>query len=248
MEAAELGLFMISACSFGVLLGHPASPVVEAIPSELARRMMMGLAMGATAIALICSPWGQRSGAHMNPATTLAFFLLGKVARWDAIFYALAQFTGGVLGVIAAEEMIGFPLRHQSVNYVVTVPGSGGALAAFAGEVLISFLLMTAVLNISNIRRLATYTPFVAGALVAAYITFEAPVSGMSMNPARTFGSAFSAHDWTALWVYFTAPPLGMLLAGLLYRFQRGAHRVFCAKLHHDNGERCIFRCNYGAM
>jgi len=78
------------------------------------------------------------------------------------------------------------------------------------------------------------------------YISIEAPVSGMSMNPARTAGSAFSAWNWTAIWIYFTAPPLGMLTAAELYIRSHGAQRVLCAKLHHENQERCIFRCNYG--
>jgi aquaporin Z len=107
---------------------------------------------------------------------------------------------------------------------------------------------MSAVLIVSNHKRLSRFTPFVAATLLATYITFEAPLSGMSMNPARTFGSALPAQVWTALWVYFLAPPMAMVLAGQLYCFRRGAHRVFCAKLHHHNDERCIFRCNYAAM
>src|SRR5262245_66518752 len=82
--------------------------------------------------------------------------------------------------------------------------------------------------------------------LVATYITLEAPLSGMSINPARTFGSALSAQVWTALWLYFLAPPLGMLLAAELYARWHGAHRVLCAKLHHHNTRRCIFHCDYG--
>jgi aquaporin Z len=70
----------------------------------------------------------------------------------------------------------------------------------------------------------------------------------MSMNPARTLGSAVAANAYSALWVYFTAPVIGMLLAARLYVLRRGAHRVFCAKLHHHNDERCIFRCGYGAL
>jgi aquaporin Z len=77
------------------------------------------------------------------------------------------------------------------------------------------------------------------------YITIEAPISGMSMNPARTLGSAFSAANWMAIWIYFIAPPLGMLLAAELYVRRFGVASVLCAKLHHDNRERCIFRCNY---
>ena len=77
------------------------------------------------------------------------------------------------------------------------------------------------------------------------YISIEAPVSGMSMNPARTVGSAFSAWNWTAIGIYFAAPPLGMLTAAEFYVRRYGARRVLCAKLHHDNPQRCIFRCNY---
>src|SRR5437870_1054639 len=93
-EAAELGLFMISAGLFTILLWHPSSPVPGIIPSETARRMLTGIAMGSTAIALIFSPLGKRSGAHFNPAVTLTFWRLGKVKNWDAMFYIIAQFVG----------------------------------------------------------------------------------------------------------------------------------------------------------
>jgi|ERR1043166_2945334 aquaporin Z len=248
MEAASLALFMISACVFGVLLEHPGSPIHQALEGPLIRRALTGLAMGLTAIGIICSPWGQRSGAHMNPSVTISFLMLGKIKRWDAMFYIVFQFLGGVAGVLVADVLIGLPLRHSAVNYVATVPGTGGAVVAFWAEFAISMLLMSTILLVSNSRRLSRLTPFFAGTLIAAYITIEAPLSGMSMNPARTFGSAFSASEWTALWVYFSAPLAGMLLAALLYRVRRGAHAVFCAKLHHRNNKRCIFRCNYGAL
>jgi aquaporin Z len=248
MEAAELGLFMISASVFGVLLGHPSSPLHQAIDSPTLRRILMGIAMGSTAIAIIYSPLGQRSGAHFNPSVTVTYLLLGKVAPWDALFYVVLQFLGGMLGVMVASFLIGLPLMHASVHYVVTVPGVGGPHIAFWAELLISFVLMSTILAVSNTRRLARFTPLFAGALVATYIALESPLSGMSMNPARTFGSAFAAREWTALWVYFTAPPLGMFLASKVYRFRHGAQAVFCAKLHHHNDKRCIFRCNYAAM
>jgi aquaporin Z len=99
MEAACLGLFMVSACSFTVLLQHPGSIVRQMIPSTLLRRSLTGMAMGLTAIALIYSPWGKQSGAHFNPSVTLASFCLGKIEPWDAVFYIVAQFMGGALGV-----------------------------------------------------------------------------------------------------------------------------------------------------
>src|SRR5919108_4861713 len=99
IEAAGLGTFMMVACTFGVWLGHPESAVVRVLPDPLARRALMGMTMGLTAIALIYSPWGRRSGAHFNPATTLTFWRLGKIASADAVLYALAQAVGGIVGV-----------------------------------------------------------------------------------------------------------------------------------------------------
>jgi len=247
-EAGGLGLFMVSACLFGALLFHPGSPVARAIPDGLVRRLVMGLAMGLTAVGLIYSPWGRRSGAHLNPATTLAFWRLGKIAGPDAIWYALSQMLGGVAGVLGTAAFIGPALADPTVRYVVTVPGTGGVAVAFLAEFIITFTLMTAVLNASNTARWAGFTGIVAGALVAIYITLEAPVSGMSMNPARTLASAVPSGIWDALWIYFLAPPIGMLLAAELFVRRRGLAGVFCAKLHHDSTSRCIFRCRFGEL
>ncbi len=107
---------------------------------------------------------------------------------------------------------------------------------------------MFVVLRVSNTARLAPYTGLFAGALVAAYITVEAPVSGMSMNPARSLASAVPAGSWDALWIYFAAPPLGMLLAAELYVRQRGLARVFCAKLNHEGEGHCIFDCRFNEL
>jgi aquaporin Z len=247
IEATGLGLFMISACAFVALLEHPGSFARQAIEDPAARRFLIGLAMGATAIAIIYSPWGKQSGAHLNPAVTLTFFRLGKIEAWDSVFYILAQFLGGIAGVALSSLILGqMVLSDPTVNYVVTLPGESGPWLAFACEVAISFGLMLTVLITSNTRNLNRYTGLFAGALVATYITLEAPLSGMSMNPARTFGSAANAELWTALWVYFTAPPIGMLIASELYLRTKGASGVLCCKLHHDNDKRCIFRCAYG--
>lgn len=246
MEAAGLGLFMASAGLFGVLLYHPASPAVHAVADPFVRRVFMALAMGLTAIALIYSPWGQRSGAHFNPAVTLTFFRLGKVAGWDAVFYAMAQIGGGLAGILVVAALTGGRVAHPAVSYVATVPGAWGVGVAFAAEVLISFGLMSVVLAVSNVGRLARFTGFCAGALVATWIILEAPLSGMSMNPARSLASALPANLWTAFWIYLAAPPLGMLLAAELH-VRLGRLPVRCAKLDHGGGQRCIFRCGYAS-
>jgi len=248
MEAFGLGLFMLSACTVGVALEHPSSPVHQMIPDPALRRVLFAAAMGATAIVNIYSPWGKRSGAHLNPSTTLTFWRLGKVENWDALFYSLSQFAGGLAGVLTARLFLGRLVAHPNVNYVATVPGPSGEAVAFAAEVAITFILMFVVLRVSNDANRARYTGLFAGALVMIYISVEAPLSGMSMNPARTLGSAAPGGVWTALWIYFTAPPIGMLLAAEAYSRLMGEHRVFCAKLHHHNDQRCIFRCRFGDL
>jgi aquaporin Z len=248
MEAACLGVFMVSACSFTVLLQHPGSVLRQMLPSAFVRRLLTGIAMGLTAVALIYSPWGKQSGAHLNPSVTLTFLRLGKVEPWDATFYVVAQFVGGTLGVLISTLIWGEAIAHENVRYAATIPASGRTGLAFIAELVISLLMMTMVLNVSNSARFARFTGVIAGALVATYITLESPLSGMSMSPARSFASAAPGGLWNSLWIYFTAPPLGMMLAAQVYLWLRGKHAVFCAKLHHDNDKRCIFRCNYGAL
>lgn len=245
MEATELGLFMFSACAFTVLLFHPSSPVAQTIQNGVLRRLLMGMAMGSTAIAIIFSPLGQRSGAHFNPSVTWTFFRLGKIEAGDAAFYTLFQFAGGIAGVMLASLTFHRLVAHQSVNYAVTLPGPGGPIAALLAEIIISFILMSVVLAVSNTKRLARWTGIFAGALVATYITIESPVSGMSMNPARTLSSAVGAQVWMSLWIYFVAPPVGMLLAAEVHKRVNMGRAVVCAKLHHHNNKRCIFRCNF---
>lgn len=248
MEGAELGLFMISACAFVALLEHPTSPVHQALPDPVIRRVLIGMAMGLTAIGIIYSPLGKQSGAHFNPSVTWTFFRLGKIEFWDACSYTVAQFVGGVAGVVLSAVVLSTTIAHPSVNYAATIPGPGGPWVAFVAEAVISFMQMSLVLRVSNSKTLARFTGLFAGLMVATYISLEAPYSGMSMNPARTFASALPAQVWTALWVYFAAPLLGMFLAAGLYTRQRGIHKVFCAKLHHHNDRRCIFRCNFEAL
>lgn len=247
MEALGLGLFMVSACLFTVLLEYPESPLRHGLQDALARRCVIGVAMGLTAVALIYSPWGKRSGAHLNPAVTLTFLQLGKIQPWDALFYVCAQFVGAALGVAVSVAVLGTLLIGDgAVNYAATVPGLPGPWIAFAAELVISCGLMLMVLTVSNRKSLNRFTGLFAGAMVALYIIFEAPLSGMSMNPARTAASALPAHTWTGAWIYFLAPPLGMLLAARIYCWIRGEGEVLCCKLHHDNDQRCIFRCRYG--
>jgi aquaporin Z len=177
----------------------------------------------------------------MNPAVTLTFLRRGKVKPRDALFYVLAQFGGGLTGVLLAKAMFGQALAHPAIKHAATIPGSAGVPVAFFAEAVIACGLMLMVLTVSNTPKLARFTGCFAGLLIALYIFFEAPLSGMSMNPARTFASALPGGVWTAIWVYFTAPFLGMFAAAEIYRCLSRKPEAGCAKMHHSARHRCIF-------
>jgi aquaporin Z len=242
MEAGESGAYLFSACAVATLLWHPASPAQRFLPNDTVRRMLMGLAMGATIVAIALSPWGQQSGAHFNPAVTFTFYRLRKVALWDTVFYCAGQFLGAIAGVALASFVLQGAPADKAVRYAATMPGIYGDTIAFVAELAISFILMSAILFASNHKVLAPYTHYVAAILVAAYIAFESPVSGMSTNPARTFGPALYSSYWHALWIYFIGPPLGMLAAAEVLLVARQRKGPYCAKLYHHNDKRCIFR------
>jgi aquaporin Z len=244
-EGAELAIFMISACVSTVLLFDPSYLAPRLIPDAVLRRILMGIAMGATAVFIIQSPMGKRSGAHFNPAITLTYLRLGKIAIWDAVFYVGFQFIGGVFGVAVSALLLRSSLASPAADYAVTVPGKYGTAAAFFAEVFMAALLMGVVLWISNRPSLANYTSYCVGVLIALYVLFFAPVSGFSINPARTTGSAVFAGVWTAGWLYFAAPLLGMMSSAEVYLRIYGADRILCAKLHPDPKYPCPFFCHY---
>lgn len=239
IEAWALGTFMVSAGVAATLLGAPASPLLRMIPDPMARNILAGIAMGLTAIAIMHSGWGKRSGAHMNPAVTLTFLWLGKVQPWDAFFYVVAQIAGGALGVELVAGLLGGAFTDPPVSYAVTLPGSAGPGVAFVAEAAISCGLMLVILLLSSSTRLTPFTGIAAGCLVAVYVSLESPLSGMSMNPARTFASAAAGLIWRHLWIYLTAPFLGMLAAAQLFLALQRLRPLACAKLPHPIDARC---------
>jgi aquaporin Z len=242
-EGAELAWFMVAACAATVVLFGVGSPGLHWIPSAAVRRLLMGLAMGGTAVMIIHSPMGKRSGAHFNPAITLTYLWLGKIGVWDAVGYVAGQFAGGMGGVGIAALMMGRLLAQPSVDYAVTMPGIGGTAGAFGAELFMAALLMGTVLWMTNRRRLAGYTSYAVGVLITNYVFWFAPVSGFSINPARTVGSAVFAQVWTAEWVYFVAPLLGMFGSAAVYVGRFGVEGVLCAKLHAAPSVLCPYRC-----
>jgi aquaporin Z len=244
IDGMLLGLFMVSACTLGVVIEHPASPLRHLIQSDALRRGLFGLCMALTAICLIYSRWGRRSGALMNPAMVIGFLRLGRLTPGDALGFIVAQLIGSALGVLVVALIMGGLMSDPAVNYIATVPGMFGLAIAWISELVIAFILMTVVMAVNKRPKLAPFTGCVAATLVFLFITFEAPISGMSLNPARTFGSAIVGNVWIGWWIYLTAPVLGMLAGIELHRLIARGHQRLCGKLNHSGGSACFIRCN----
>ena len=229
-EAAGLAFFITCGSLFTVALEHPASWLHQALPDMvLLRRGLLGVGMGLVIVAIVYTPWGKQSGAHINPAVTLAFWQLGKMRRADALWYVVAQVLGGLGAAALWAVVLGRYYAHPSVHYVTTKPGPAGIGTALAAEFLISFMLMGVLLGALHHPRLKKAAGWLVGGLLLLYITFETPYSGMSLNPARSLASAVVASDFRGLWVYFVAPPAAMWLAAVLFlRFYHG-QELACA-------------------
>ncbi len=221
MEAAGLAGFVLGAGCLTVFLEHPDFRAMQSRfggeENAIWRRVPLGLIMGAY-IAAIIYLFGEKSGAHINPATTWAFFRLGKISFTDSFFYTLAQFAGAVAAALFLRFVLGDWFAHPLINFGVTKPMSQhDSMSAFVAEFIISFVLMFVVLIVISSKRLEKYAAPVSGVLIALYLIFELPFSGMSLNPARSFAASLAANKWEHLWIYFVAPPVAMLVAAEIY-------------------------------
>lgn len=217
-EALGLGIFMFCAGLADVIIDHPAMPIHNHIHSGLVRRFLVGLLMGLTALYILNSPFGKKSGAHINPSVTIVQYRLGNITAINAIFYILFQFIGGSIGMYLIYLVIPQYIKFPSINYIVTQPSDEGVAIALILEFIISFILMLTVLYTNTNKKLSMRTAYFVAALITLFITFEAPYSGMSMNPARTFASAIVSGEWKSFWLYCIAPPLGMICGELFVK------------------------------
>jgi aquaporin Z len=238
IEASLLACVVVAACVFGVIVEHPASPIRAVVTAPILRRSMLGLAMAVVTLAVVYSPIGRRSGPHLNPAMTLTFLRLRRITTIDAVGFIAGQFVGGVIGLSVAATLLGRSVGD--IRYGAIVPGSFGLTVAWFAEGLIAMLLVCMVFTV-NRTRLVRYTGCFAALLGWLFVTFEAPLSGTGLNAARTFAASLFADLWTGWWVYFTAPPAGMLAGVELLRWFGLRSERLCGKLTHDPA--CFFRC-----
>jgi aquaporin Z len=245
MEAVELAALMLCICFSGALVYSSESPLERIGLPLAANAALMGVCVATATYLIIRSKFGRRSGAHLNPAMTLAYLWLGRIHRWDALYYVVAQFTGGLAGVFLARQLLGHLLAAPPVLYVVTLPGNHGTAVAFLAEFLLSAAVMGVVLFSTNHRRMTRFSPLFVALITVSYYVLGPSVSGFSVNPARSFSSAVFAWIWHGIWIYFAAPSLGMLAAAALYLRSVGPSRIYCAKVFHDLHTVCPFPCRF---
>ena len=224
-EAAGLAFFMLGASVITTQLRYKDAWLHGIITTPFAQLATLGLLMSFVVAAIIYTPWGNKSGAHINPAVTLAMWRLGKIDTRDALFYIFSQFAGALVAVQIAALLLGRGYTKAGTNYVVTQPGSAGARAAFVAEWIISFVLMMTIMWALNDKKREQFAGLFIAVLLGFYLVVEEPFSGMSLNPARSFASAFAAREWKDLWIYFVAPISATLAASELFRWiTGGAH------------------------
>lgn len=216
-EALGLGIFMASACFFGAMLYSPNSSWYALVEDHFLRNLLMGLAMGITALFIFYSPLTAPSGAQINPAVSIAFLRIDKMCRYDTLFYILFQITGGTVTVFIMQFLMGKLLTSTPVDSVVTVPGKYGVAGAVITEFIIAFITMMMVLFTSHHPAFKKYTRIFAACLVCLWVIIAGPVSGFGMNPARSFASALPAQIWTSFWIYIFMPLAGMLAAAEVF-------------------------------
>jgi aquaporin Z len=217
------------------------SPLAHVLPDTSVRRLITGLLFAGSGSLVAISPLGKLSGGHINPAVTLAFWVQGKMHHLDLGGYILGQVLGAIVGTLLVALVWGG--HAASVGYGTTVPGAAYPLwIVFLAEVSLTFLLVFSIFLFVSSHRLMRWTPLMVWILVAVMVWLEAPISGTSLNPARSFGPALVSWIWNDHWLYWIAPSLGALLAVGAFRLLAiGERDVLTGKLFHVPHYRSVF-------
>lgn len=232
-EMIGTGLLLLLGLSSVIFMFAESSVFVALVPSLTLRRILNGFIFGSIGAAIALSPIGKISGAHINPIVTMGFWLMGKLTGRSAIGYCIAQFLGALLGSI---PLILWGQMGRSINYAVTVPGAGySTTVVIVGEVATTFCLITYLCLFLAFQSLRKYTPFFIPFLFAIMVPLEAGISGISVNPARSFGPSVISGVWTGWWIYWVGPILGGLLAILICNSL--ARRIEFAKLYYFDSD-----------
>ena len=209
-----------------------SSPVARTCPSTSARLLLTGVLFAGTGSLVALSPLGRRSGAHLNPAVTLAFWTQRKVHPHDLAGYVIAQIAGAVTAVACLRVVWG--TRRAPCTWARRSPATASARSTPPGSRrLMTASLILMIFFFTSHARTARWTPLGNWLLVATLVWQGAPYTGTSLNPARSLGPALVAPELANLWVYLAGPCAGALLAAAVFAAFRDTHTL-TAKLFHD--------------
>ena len=233
-ELIGTALLVFAAMSCVVLVFGTDSPFEDL--SMSLRLLLLGLMFTVIIVAIAVSPIGRLSGAHINPAVTLAFKITGHVHNHDLIGYWVAQFAGGIFGAFLVKL---WGDSAKSVEYGVIHPTSSTAGAIAIEALMVGAIVLTMFAFLSSAKT-ARWTPVAAGLVVALATWKGAPYTGTGLNPARTLGPEVVAADFGSWWVYFMGTALGAALVAAAWKL--GPRVVLTAKLFHDPAYRSVLR------
>jgi aquaporin Z len=233
-EMIGTGLLLLGGLSLVILAFGKGSPVAALVPSVVLREIVTGFLFGCVGLAVTLSPVGAVSGAHINPAVTLGFLLMGKLKPRPALGYVVAQLTGAILGCV---PLLAWGDMGRSISFGASLPGQGySTLTVVLGEVATTFGLVASLCVFLGMRELRRFTPFMVPFLYAIMVPLEAAISGTSTNPARSLGPAVVSLNYTGWWIYWVGPCLGTAVAILACSYL--ASRIEVAKVYYFDVDR----------
>ena len=201
----------------------------------MVRTILTGFLFGCIGCLVSLSPVGKISGAHLNPAVSVAFWLRGKMRTSAMIGYIVGQMIGAVIGCL---PLFLWGKQGSSIQYGITLPGKNGLWIAFISEVLATAALIFYLYIFIGRKNLRNYTPYGIPILYTILNIFFAAASGDSTNPARSFGPAVIAGNFTYYWLYWVAPLIGVVLVTIYFRRRRvnRAYEMQAARIsYHDS-------------
>ena len=224
------------AMSFAILVFHERSFMADLVTSGPLKLILLGGVIAAIVIAICVSPVGRLSGAHINPAVTLAFWITGHVHKHDLTGFWAAQFAGGIAG---AGLLVVWGSASGAIEDGLIRPEVDVG-AAIALEALMTGALVLAMFICLSSERSARWTPAAAAAVIWIDVWLGSPYTGAGLNPARTLGPSIIQGDYRYWWVYFVGAGLGAGVAALAWKV--GPRVVLTAKLFHDHRYPSVLR------
>jgi MIP family channel proteins len=203
--------------AFALVFAGCGAIVANASYGEALGTVGIALTFGLVIMVMIYAT-GHLSGAHINPAVTLAFTLTRHFPPREAAAYVMAQVAGALVAALALLAI--WPSTPAELGATVPTVGAG---SAFVYEAVLTAFLMFVIMAVATDTRAAGAAAAIAiGGTIGLDALFGGPVTGASMNPARSLGPALAAWEWNDLWIYVTAPLVGATLGGLAYQLVRG--------------------------